>query len=74
MIQMNRIPGYLTIAEVAARIGLSHSMTARYIRAGHLRAIDLGGQKLIAESDARKFRRRPVGNPNLIGRKARRSG
>lgn len=72
MIRMAKIPGYLTIAEAAAKIGVSHSTTARYIRKGELAAIDLGGQKLVAESAAKGFVKPLRGNPNLLhGRKRR---
>lgn len=70
---MAEIPGYLTITEAAAIIGVCHSQAARYIREERLKAVDLGGQKLIKRQDAEKFKRPARGNPNFVKPRKRRT-
>jgi len=60
---VSAIAGFLTIHEVAAMYGVSHSLVARYVREGRLAAVTVGTQKLIPESSAKSFQRREVGRP-----------
>lgn len=62
---VSSIPGYLTATEAAEEIGVDHSQVCRYCQDGSLKAIKVGNQWLIKREDARRFKRRPVGNPNL---------
>jgi excisionase family DNA binding protein len=60
---MSAIDGFLTIHEVAAMYGVSHSIVARYIRENRLTAVTIGNQKLVPEPAAKAFQRREVGRP-----------
>jgi len=62
---VSEIPGFLTVAEVADRLRVSHSQAARYIRDGKLPAKKIGNTYLINETDLQSFSRPPMGNPNL---------
>ena len=61
---MSAIPGYLTMHEVAERLGIVHSGVARYVRLGKLPSIVIGQQKLIPAEAIEKFEPRPVGRPS----------
>jgi excisionase family DNA binding protein len=63
MESVSAIAGFLTIHEVAAMYGVSHSLVARYVREGRISAVTIGTQKLIPEAAARSFERREVGRP-----------
>ena len=63
MENVSAIAGFLTIHEVAAMYGVSHSLVARYIREGRLNAVVVGNQKLVPEHAAKDFHRREVGRP-----------
>lgn len=63
MENVSAIPGYLTMTEVAERLGIVHSGVARYVRIGKLPSVVVGQQKLIPEQALDKFRPRPVGRP-----------
>lgn len=60
---MSQIPGYLTMSEVAERLGIVHSGVARYVRLGKLPSVAIGQQKLIPESALERFQPQPVGRP-----------
>jgi excisionase family DNA binding protein len=62
---MSSIPGYLTAAEAALIIGVDESQVRRYCISGALKAVKVGQQWMIRHSDAEKFERPPVGNPNF---------
>lgn len=53
----------LTVAQVAARLGLTRFHVARLIQAGRLKAIKPGHDYLIDADDLAAFQRRPVGRP-----------
>jgi excisionase family DNA binding protein len=59
----------ITTDEAARIIGVSDSMVRRYCRQGVLPASELSGVWVIRESDAKKFRRPPMGRPSSPGRK-----
>jgi excisionase family DNA binding protein len=63
MNEMATIPGYYTIEEAAKVIGRARSQVTRYIQKGLLKAVDLGHQKLIEQTDAHNFSPPPRGNP-----------
>lgn len=62
---MSSIPGYLTTSEAADLIGIDHSQVCRYCQDGSLKATKVGNQWMIKREDAKKFERRPVGNPEF---------
>jgi excisionase family DNA binding protein len=66
---MSAIAGFLTIQEVAERLGISHSIVARYIRQGKLSAVTVGQQKLIPEPALSNFHRNKRGRPP-VGKKS----
>ncbi len=53
-----RLPGYLTIPEVAHLIGKSRHTVYRLIRDGDLVAVKTGRTLVVRESDFLKYRRR----------------
>lgn len=59
------IPGFVTVYEVASRIGVCHSQVTRYISSGQLAAKKIGNQWFIRERDVKAFRRPPRGNPSF---------
>jgi len=66
---MATIPHHLTAAEAAECLGVHVSQISRYISAGLLpcrRFGRTGRQYLIPAGALRRFRRPPVGNPNLL--------
>lgn len=65
MSTVSSIPGYLTAYEVAEILEVDHSQVCRYCADGKLPAIKVGNQWMIRASDARKFKRPPVGNPTF---------
>ena len=69
---MSTIPGYLTLAEAAKEIGVSHAQCSRYAAGAKplLPYVKVGNQKLIPTSAVETFTRPPIGNPNFR-RKAR---
>jgi len=67
---VSAIPGYYTVEEAAAVIGVSHSQVTRYIADGKLEAKPVGQQYLIEQLAAHNFVRPPRGNP--LFRKPRR--
>ena len=71
---MAKLPGYCTIAETAKILGVCHSQAARYIREGHLPAVDLGGQKLVKREVVDKFEKPLRGNPNFRSQRKRKTG
>ena len=60
---MSAIPGFLTMHEVAERLGIVHSGVARYVRIGKLPSVVIGQQKLIPEKALENFDKKPVGRP-----------
>lgn len=65
-----KLRGYLTIYELAATLGVSHSAAARYVREGMLKGVvDIGGQRLVPAASLEKFRKPLAGNPNWRRRK-----
>lgn len=67
---MPKIPGYLTIHEVAKALDVSHSAAARYIRRKLLKGvIDIGGQRLVPQKSLDGFKKPEPGNPNWKRRK-----
>lgn len=64
------IPGYYTIDEAAAVIGVSGCQVTRYIHDGRIKAINLGRQWLIEQQEVHQFQRPRRGNPNFV-RKSR---
>ena len=60
---MSAIPGFLTMHEVAERLGIVHSGVARYVRIGKLPSVVVGQQKLIPEKSLEMFDKQPVGRP-----------
>lgn len=69
--QASQIPGYVTAAQAAERIGISRVQVTRYIKSGLLDAVRVGPMLLIRESKLRRFKRRPRGNPNWIAKRKR---
>lgn len=65
---VSNIPGYVTASEAARIIGVDESQVRRYCIDEKLPATKVGQQWMIRESDAKKFKRPPMGNPNLIER------
>lgn len=65
---MEPIDAYLTVAEAAKLIGVSHSQATRYIRAGQLAHQRIGWQILVPVESARRFKRPERGNPNFRNR------
>jgi excisionase family DNA binding protein len=65
MSTVSAIPGFVTAEEAAEIIGVHHSQVCRYCIEKQLPARKVGNQWLIKRSDARKFKRRPVGNPEF---------
>lgn len=60
---MSSIPGYLTLTEAAAALGVSHSQCSRYVAKKLLEAVSIGNQKLVKEESLDGFEKPPVGNP-----------
>ena len=63
MATTNRIPGYISLQEAAAIIGVSHSQVWRYIDKGLLNSLEIGGTHLVKRKDVCGFKRPPRGNP-----------
>ena len=61
---MSALPGYLTMHEVAERLGSVHSGVARYVRMGKLPSVVVGQQKLIPAEAIEAFEKQPVGRPS----------
>lgn len=59
---------YLTVAQAAKLIGLSHAQVTRYIKRGDLAAERIGWQILVPLKAARAFQPRPRGNPRWRAR------
>jgi excisionase family DNA binding protein len=57
------IPGYVRLEQAAEIIGVHPSQVWRYIDQNLLNAIKIGNTHLVKESDAKKFKRPPRGNP-----------
>lgn len=68
MSTVSSIPGYLTISEAAAIIGVDGSQVRRYCIDEKLPAVKVGQQWMIKRKDAENFERPPVGNPNLVSK------
>ena len=66
---MVKLPGYYTLNEAAEVLARSHSQVARYVRLGLLKAHNLGGQKVIAQTIVHDFTPPPRGNPNFLRKK-----
>ena len=74
MSTVSSIPGFLTVSEAAELIGVDGSQIRRYCIAyeekgpgeGRLRGRKVGQQWMIHREDAKKFKRQPAGNPNLV--------
>lgn len=67
---MPKIPGYLTIHEVAKALGVTHSAAARYIRNKLLKGVvDIGGQRLVPRKSLDGFEKPLPGNPQWRKRK-----
>lgn len=63
MSTMSQIPGYLTLAEAAQVIGVSHAQASRYVKDDLLEHAEIGSQYLIPEAAAKNFERPARGNP-----------
>lgn len=64
---MSTLPGYRTVAEVAAELGLSRDQIYAYLAADRfVGAIRPGRDWLIPTRTVERFQRRPRGNPNFI--------
>lgn len=71
---MPRIPGYLTIHELAKALDVSHSAAARYIRRKLIKGVvNIGGQRLVPCKSLDKFEKPKLGNPNWRRRKRKAS-
>lgn len=68
MPKVSVIPGYLTVTEAAKIIGVHHSSVCRYCQDGLLQAKKIGNYWMIKESAAKKFKRPPMGNPQLAAK------
>jgi len=68
---VSAIPGFLTLAETATLIGVSHAQVTRYIHNDLLKAVAIGNQYLVREEDAESFERPPRGNPDFQRQKRR---
>jgi excisionase family DNA binding protein len=66
---MVKLPGYYTLDEAAIVLARSNSQVARYVRSGRLKAVDLGGQKLLPQQAVHDFTPPPRGNPNFFRKK-----
>lgn len=67
---MPKLPGYLTIKELAESLDVCHSTAASYVREKLIKgAVNLGGQKLIPQESLAKFQKPKAGNPNFRKRK-----
>lgn len=66
MSTVSSIPGYLSADEAAKIIGVDHSQVCRYCQDGRLPARKIGNYWMIREADVKKFKRPPIGNPNLL--------
>lgn len=62
---MSTLPGFLTVHEAAAAIGVSHSQVTRYLHQKRIEALKIGQQFLIPENALKSFERPKMGNPNL---------
>lgn len=63
---MSAIPGYVTATEAAVIIGVDRSQVCRYCKDGTLEAKKVGNYWMIKESAVKKFKRPPMGNPQLL--------
>lgn len=59
-----KLAGYLTVAQAAAKLGVTYAQCSKYVRDGRLPSIELG-VKLVPESAVNSFRRPARGNPNF---------
>lgn len=57
------LPGYLSVREAAAKLGLSHSQCWRYVTDGVIPSKDTAFGYAILEADLANFERLPKGNP-----------
>ena len=62
---MSSIPGFVTIEEAAAIIGVSRVSVHRYCQSGQIGAVQVNRVWLIPADRAKSFERIPVGNPNF---------
>lgn len=60
---MSQIPGYVTLAEAAKEIRVSHVQVTRYVHDGLIEFVKVGNQYLIPEAAVEKFERPARGNP-----------
>lgn len=61
---MAALKGFLTVAEVAERLGVSPNRVYQLIAADRLPAERVGGKTLLVpEVSVRRFKRRPTGRP-----------
>lgn len=72
MATIETIPGYIRLEKAAEIIGVHPSQVWRYISDGLLNALKIGNTHLVKESDAKKFKRPPRGNPAF--RREKRAG
>jgi excisionase family DNA binding protein len=68
MSAVSSIPGYLTVEEAADLIGVDGSQVRRYCIDKKLPAVKVGKAWLIKRRDVQRFKRPPMGNPNLVNR------
>jgi len=57
------LKGFLTVKEVAARMGLDRTRITRLIGQGRLKAVRVGRTFLVDAGSVRRFKRRPPGRP-----------
>jgi len=62
---MSTIEGYVTTTEAAETLGVHVSQVSRYCSDGQLEAVKFGGIWLIKKTSLKKFKPRPVGNPQF---------
>ena len=69
---MSKIPGYVTVTEIARALKVSHSQAARYVRGKRFKGtIKVGNQSLIPRASLDGFTKPEPGNPNWKSRKRR---
>lgn len=72
MVAMSKIPGYVTVQEIATALEVSHSQAARYVRTKKFkRVLKVGNQSLIPRAELERFEKPLPGNPNWRRRKNR---
>ena len=62
---VSAIPNYMTLYEVAERLGICYSLVARYVRDGRIKSVTVGNTKLVTEDSLDDFKPRPVGRPKM---------